>query len=196
MARDVFNARLRKAKASGQRDLLKALGFEDVSDPKKLGEAQKALQDLVSFAREQRKAKMSAEERFQEEVETYRKAADDAKQKLHEVQLQIRKREVQDALIHMAKSEGAQSPEDVYAWAVAFADSDVQKLMDSDGDEWELDGDSVKALVKRCKKERPDKFKPQHPGVPSNRGARPPAVGAKADEKAKESLRSYARRSF
>ena len=197
LGREAFNARIDKAKAAGQRALLQTLGFEDLDDPAKLSAAQSELKELIAFARERRQAEMTAEERYQQELASAQEQANTLKQRLQEMLMQERKRTLQGAIVKAAQAEGATQPDDVYAWAVAYAEGDVSALLNGgEGDSWELNEEGVKALIEKCKTERPDKFKPQHPGIPSNRGAKPPQPGAKDRQKARLDLLNLAQRGF
>ncbi len=205
MPSDKFKERLERERRAGQRELLKALGFEDVDDPAKLNEAQAALRDLVQFAQKQREEAMTAEERYQQqleqaqtEAERMKAEAEKARQALQEMQRSLRRRAVQDALMRAAGEAKANRPEDVWAWANTFAAQDVEKLLeiDDNADVNAVDDEAVKALIERCKESRADWFRRQHPGVPSNAGARPPVPGQKVDDEAVRQQKSITRRFF
>lgn len=197
MPRQSFNERLEKERRAGQRELLSAMGFEDVDTPEALEQAQKELGELLKFAREQRLAQMSAEERMQEQLSTVERRAKTAEQRVSQIEQErdqakamLRTFVIRSMIIGEAAS--AEYPEDVFTWAMQHKAEQVNSILDPEQPLFRDDGtlnqealktEVVKEIVAECKKARPKYFRPDHPGSPSNGHAQPPRHDAQADQK-------------
>ncbi len=197
MPRQSFNKRLEQERRKAQRALLGELGFEDVDTPEGLERAQDELRELITFAREQRLASMSAEERAQAQVEEVRKKLNSAEQRAE--QLQTERDRARQALrdyvvrsLITAHATTAEYPEDVFTWARQHMPEKVQAVLDAEQPLFDeegalnkaaIDEEAVKEIVVACKKARPKYFRPEHPGSPSNQHAQPPHYDPKADQK-------------
>lgn len=172
-----FNARIEQARRSGVRELLTALGFDNLDTPDAVAQAQQDLADLVAFAREQRQAQMSAEERIQAQIEEAQRRlqaaeqrAQAAEQRAQEVERQrndyVRRTEV----IAEASRQGARYPDDVWGWALVNSQDDLEPIINEDGS---VNREAVKRIVEAHAAARPELYRGNTPGSPSNAGARP-----------------------
>lgn len=199
--------RIDKAKRSGVREVLQALGFESLDSPDAIQKAQADLADLVAFAREQRKAQMTAEEQVAEQVKDAVRRAEAAEARLQ--QAEARAAAAAKALVEhvrdgavLAEAGKAKHPEDVLIWARTYAADKLAKIVDEanlfteDGsvnpEAIKVDQNAVKDLVTECMKARREWFQVGGPGSPSNAGGKPP--GTLSDiEKRRQIARQIAR---
>ena len=197
MPRKSFNKRLEQERRKAQRALLSELGFDGMDTPEGLEHARGELRELIAFAREQRLASMSAEERAETQVEEVRQKLSNAEQRAK--QLQAERDRARQALrdyvvrsLVTAHAATAEYPEDVYTWARQHMPEKVQAVLDEEQPLFDeegalnkaaIDEEAVKEIVLACKKARPKYFRPEHPGSPSNEHAQPPHYDPKADRK-------------
>lgn len=198
MPRDTFNNRLEQERNAGVRTLLQGMGFE-VETPEALAQAQTDMAGLITFAREQREATMTAEERTAATVETantratqFEQRATAAEQGRDLAQTNLRTFVLRSLIVEAAA--GTPHPEDVYTWArgnqletVDTIFSADLPLFNEDGtlNQEAIDREAVKQIITKCKEARSEWFRGVHPGVPSNAGANPPAIDPKKADKAK-----------
>jgi hypothetical protein len=199
MPRTAFNERLTQERQAGARELLRELGFE-VGTPEAYQAARSDMKGLLDFARQQKEASMTAEERAAEQaaqadrrikaVETER---DSARADLEKAHNELRAFIVRTAIL--AEAPHATYPDDVHLWAITHQGEQVAKVIKPDVPLFlengalnpaAIDREVAKAIVTECVKERRQWFKPTTPGVPSNANAQPPtpAVQEIADKKA------------
>jgi len=202
MPRDAFNQRLEQERNAGVRNLLKAFGFE-VETPEAFAQAQTDLKDLLDFARQQKEATLSAEQRSAQQLEAANNRAVKAEGQVttltaerDQARSELRSYVLRTQI--MAAATGAVYPHDVYTWAIQHAKTDVdailkadQALFGPDGtlNDSAIDGEQVKKVVSACAQARPTWFRnPGHGGSPSNGGAQPPrqAPGGRAAEDRKQ----------
>jgi len=189
-----FKDRMDQAKRSGQRDLLAALGFTGVETPDGLAQAQQDLAGLVEFARQQREAALTAEQKLAEQIaaltsardtlsaerDQFKQAAEQAQQQLAEQQAdQVRV----SALEAAATAAGAARPADVVMWARSSRAGDYGAVI---GEDQAVNAGQVQALITACAEARPEWFAARTPGSPSHAGAKAPV--APATEQAKREL--------
>jgi len=196
--KDALDKRIEKAKRSGMRDILTALGFDDLDTPEALQQAQDDLQGLVEFARQQREAQMTAEERFQQQVQTLTQRAERAEQRA--AQAERERDEAHEALVTKTRHDAilraagnAKHPEDVLTWAEGNTPDLVATVLNEDGS---VNDDVVKQIVTECAKARRDWFTGSAVGVPSNHDGRPPASFTELEKKmalARQAARQAAR---
>jgi hypothetical protein len=164
-----LDARIEKAKRSGTREVLKALGFTNLDSLDDLTQAQSELADLLTFAREAKAAQMTADEKVQQHMTDLTKRAETAEKKLADEQKA--RRDADDryttyvrgqAIINAAQA--ARHPEDVVGWAEKNQPDAFKTVLTADGS---VDGPVVAAIVKACREDRKDWFETD-PGSPSN----------------------------
>lgn len=191
-----FNARLEQERRAGVRELLTALGFQ-ASDPAAYEQALTGMRDLVTFAREQQRAQLTAEQRVQADLQTAQQQAQQATGQVTTLtaerdaaRTQLRTFVLRSQIVTAAA--GAAHPEDVYTWALANQRENVDKILMADQPLFAEDGtlnpkainaDPIKVIIEECKKARRDWFRPEHPGIPSNANAQPPTTDPKLAEK-------------
>jgi len=184
-----LDKRIEKAKRSGVREVLQALGFADLDTPDAIQQAQESLADLVKFAREQRAAQMTAEERVKQQVQEaeHRATAAEAKLKRAEARAQAATEallaHVRDGAVLAAASK-AKHPDDVLIWARTYAADKLAKVVDAENlftedgainrEAIKVNEDAVKDIVTACMQSRRDWFAVNVPGSPSNAGGKPP----------------------
>lgn len=182
--KEALDRRVEKAKRAGMRDILTALGFEDLEAPEALQAAQAELKGLVEFARQQREAALSAEERVEGHIQALTQRAERAEARATRVE-QERDRAIaerddaratlvrktrHDAILRAAGS--AKHPEDVVTWAEGNKPDLVAQVLNEDGS---VNEDAVKDILIECARARRDWFAGPGVGVPSNHDGRPPA---------------------
>lgn len=197
-----FKSRMEQAQRSGQRALLAALGFEALETPDAIEQAQQRLTADLQFAKEQREANMTAEQKLNAQIESltserdrltqerdrYKQDAEQAQQQLAEQQAD---RVRVSALEAAAATAGVARPADVVMWARTYCSADYSALL---GEENAVDEEKVKALITACTEARPEWFAARTPGSPSHGGARPPATPSGTVQKQKEQARTLVRR--
>jgi hypothetical protein len=183
-----FNDRMAQAKRSAVKDLLKELGFTDVESEDALKAAKGKLGDDLKFAKEQRDAQLTAEQRVQQQITDLTAERDrligERDQALARAQTaeQTLITSVRDAeLRKAAEVAGARHPEDVITWAQAYAAEDLGKVLKeeklADGTtKRSPDADAIKRIIDACFAARKDAgwFKGSTVGSPSNQGGQPP----------------------
>lgn len=196
--KDALDKRIEKAKRSGMRDVLTALGFEELDTPEAIQQAQADLQGLVEFARQQREANLTAEERFQQQIQTLTQRVERAEQRA--AQAERERDEAREALVAKARHDAilraagnAKHPEDVITWAEKNTPDLVATVLNEDGS---VNDTVVKQIVTECAKARRDWFSGAVVGVPSNHDGRPPASFSELEKKmelARQAARQAAR---
>ena len=199
MPRTAFNDRLAQERQAGARELLRELGFE-VGTPEAYLAARSDMKGLIDFARQQKEATMTAEERAAEQVaqadrrikavETER---DSARADLEKAQNELRAFIVRTAIL--AEAPHATYPDDVHLWAITHQGEQVAKVIKPDVPLFlengalnpaAIDREVARQIVTECVKERRQWFRATQVGVPSNANAQPPAPAVQeiADKKA------------
>ena len=164
------------------------------------------MKGLIDFARQQREANMSAEERAAEQaaqaarqIDAVKTERDTARTNYEQAQAALRAYVTRTAIL--AEAPHATYPDDVHLWALTHQGEQVAKVIKGDVPLFlengalnpaAIDRDVAKAIVTECVKERRQWFKPTTPGVPSNANAQPPAVDPNLDQKA-QAARSLVR---
>lgn len=186
-----FNSRIEQAKRSGVRDLLVALGFkpETVDDPAALTQVQQDLQTTITYAKSQREADMTAEQKLQAQIddlttkltaaESRLKTASDEVAQEREKMLNYRR---SNELRRAAETAGARHPEDVLTWAQTNAADKLPTILNEDGT---VNQDVIKTVLSDCGKARPEWFRGMQPGSPSNADGRPPSTNQTIQDRAK-----------
>ena len=203
--KEALDRRVEKAKRAGMRDILTALGFEDLEAPEALQAAQAELKGLVEYARQQREAALSAEERVEGHIQALTQRAERAEARATRVE-QERDRAIaerddaratlvrktrHDAILRAAGS--AKHPEDVVIWAEGHKPDLVAQVLNEDGS---VNEDAVKDILIECARARRDWFAGPGVGVPSNHDGRPPASFTELEKKmelARQAARQAAR---
>lgn len=216
MSAEDFNERLSKEQRAAMRKTLKDLGFTeaDFDTPEKLEETLKAAGELVTFAREQRRAQLSAEEQVkadldaaQQTASTEQTARQKAEQERDLAQAQLREYILRSTIT--AAAAGAVHPSDVYdLFARLHAKDKLDKVIKVDTPLFTDDGafnldaidqNTVKDIIEACRTERREWWQnPQRgPGTPSHSGAQPPSQDpSKVDrmaERARQNIRGALR---
>lgn len=205
-----FKDRMEQAKRSAQRELLAALGFDGVETPDGLKTAQQKLAEDLDFAREQRQANMTAEERLNAQIDSLTSERDQLKADLDQYKRDVAQaqqalesykvdQQRTAAIEAAAAAEGAARPADAIMWARTYRPDDYAAVIRAEKAEdgetvHTVDDDKVKALVTACAEARPDWFAARTPGSPSHGGARPPAAPSGTVQKQKEQARTLVRR--
>jgi len=188
-----FKSRIDQAKRSGVRELLTDLGFQGVDTPEALEQARQSLAELIQYARQQREASMTAEERMQEQLRSltserdslaqerdrYKQAAEQAQRELAEFKADLQRT---SALESAAAAAGAIRPGDVVMWARTYRPAEFAQILD---DNQALNEEQLKAIVDACQADRGEWFAARTPGSPSHAGAKPPAAPP-ADQQKRE----------
>jgi len=188
-----FKDRIEQAKRSGVRELLTALGFQGVDTPEGLAKAQQALAETIEYARQQREASMTAEEKMQEQLRSltserdslaqerdrYKQAAEQVQQELAEFKADLARA---SALESAAASAGAIRPSDVVMWARSYRPTEFAQIV---GNDQVINAEQIKAIVDACQADRGEWFAARTPGSPSHAGAKPPAAPP-ADQQKRE----------
>ncbi len=196
-----FKARMEQAQRSGQRELLKALGFEGLETPEALEQAQQKLLADLQFAKEQREANMTAEQKLAEqiasltserdslqaELEKFKQDAETAQQALATFKADLQR---ESALVSAAQAAGAARPADVVMWARTFRPGEFAQIV---GEGQTVSPEAVQALVRACADDRPEWFAARTPGSPSHGGARPPAAPTEKYQQQRQLARENAR---
>lgn len=204
MSAEDFNERLSKEQRAAMRRTLKDLGFTDadIDTPEKLEATLKAAGELMTYAREQRRAQLSAEERVRGELEaaqqqaaTERQAREQAERERDLAQQQLREFILRSTIT--AAAAGAVHPTDVYDLFARVHARDLlanvikpdEALFTDDGvfNPDALDQEAVKGIIDACRTQRREWWQnPQRgPGSPSHQGAQPPSQDpSKADRMA------------
>lgn len=177
-----FKDRIEQAKRSGARELLAALGFQDVGTPEGLAKAQQALAETVEYARkmnEQVRALTSERDSLAQERDRYKQAAEQAQRELAEFKADLQRT---SALESAAAAAGAIRPGDVVMWARTYRPAEFAQILD---DNQALNEEQLKAIVDACQADRGEWFAARTPGSPSHVGAKPPAAPP-ADQQKRE----------
>lgn len=196
-----FKGRMEQAQRAGQRALLAALGLEGLETPEAIEQAQQRLAADLQFAKEQREANMTAEQkltaqitsltserdRLAQERDQYKQVAEQAQQTLADLQADTVRA---SALEAAAAAAGVARPADAVMWARAFRSADYGALL---GEENAVDDEKVKALIAACAEARPEWFAARTPGSPSHAGAKAPAAPS-TDQQKRELARNVVRR--
>jgi len=211
MPQSSFNDRLAQERAAGIRALLQELGFEQVQTPEGLAQAQTAMRDLLTFARQQQEAQMTADQKVQASLEAATQRA--AKAETQVTTLTAERDTARDQLRSyvlraqiVAAATGASYPDDVFNWAVQNQPDSMTAVLKTDQPLFNADGtlnaaaidqDAIKKIVSACAQARPTWFRhPGHGGSPSNGSAQPPrqAPAAASDlDRKKAAARKAAR---
>ena len=197
-----FKARMEQAQRSGQRALLTALGFEGLETPEEMERVQQQLAADLQFAKEQREANMTAEQKLTTQITTLTSERDHAakerdryKQEAERAQHQLAEFRADQvratALEAAATAAGVARPADVVMWARTYRAGDYGALLAEEGAVVE---EKVKALITACTEARPEWFTARTPGSPSHSGARPPAAPPEKYEQQKQLALQNARR--
>lgn len=195
-----FKPRMEQAQRAGQRALLTALGFE-AETPEDIERAQQEVASLLDFARQQREATLSVEERLNEQITTLtgerdrlrqerdrlKDEADNAQQALAEFKADLARG---SAVESAAEAAGAARPADVLLWLRANRSAELAQVVGEDGG---IDEALLTALVDACRDARPEWFVARIPGNPSHDGARAPQAPSNEKEM-KELARQAVRR--
>ena len=189
-----FKSRMEQAQRSGMRALLTELGItEGIDTPEGLTAAQQKISAELEYAKQQREANMTAEERLNEKISTLtserdqlkqerdrlQREADEAKQALVEFKVDLARAA---AVETAATAAGASHAADVVMWLRANRPAELAQIMGEDGT---VDDEQVKTLVDACRDARPEWFAPRTPGSPSHGGARAPLAPDRDDERRK-----------
>ena len=184
-SKEALERRIEKAKRAGVRELLAALGFERLETPEALQTAQDELRGLLEFARQQKAAQMSAEERLAEQLQALEKrvkAAEEraaaAERERDEMRAALQTRTRREAILRAATK--ARYPDDVVTWAEAQRPDLVGKLLKEDGT---ADDEVAKTIVAECAKARREWFGAPVLGVPSNHEGRAPSTLSELERK-------------
>ncbi len=208
LTKDQLEERVAQAKRSGVREIFEALGFTGLDDPAKLTLAQTELADLLTFAREQKRAQLTAEQRVQADLTTAQQNALDEKTKREsaEKERDTAQQQLRDYLLRStitAAAAGAVHPSDVYdLYAKVYMKDQLAgvikagvPLFAEDGtfDPNAINQDAVKAIIDKCHEERKEWWQntiQRMLGSPSNAGATPPAGDVTKLEKQRELARA------
>ncbi|MCC6801212.1 MAG: hypothetical protein IT325_13940 [Anaerolineae bacterium] len=195
-----FKDRIEQAKRAGARDLLATLGFAGVDTPDGLAKAQEDLSGLVEFARQQRDATLTAEQKLAEQIaaltserdqaaaerDRLTQVAEQARQDLDALKVdQLRVAAVETA----ATGAGAARPGDVVMWARSHRPSEFGQVL---GEDQAVHAERVQALIAACVEARPEWFAARTPGSPSHAGAKAlsaPPVAEQQKELARQTVR-------
>lgn len=148
-----LDERLERARNEAVNKALKELGVDSLD----------ALKGIVESETARRRGEMSDLERATKDLEKVTSERDDWKGKFEALQESVKTERLESAIVTAA--QGASVPRDVIVWAREYAPDDLAAVMDKDG---KVDDAKVKALVGKCKKDRPHWFGGKGPGVPSN----------------------------
>jgi hypothetical protein len=186
LTKNELDLRIAKAARSGEREVLKALGFTDLDSQEAIDEAKKSLANLVKVANDYLQSQLTAEQKVQQEKDDLTVKADTWEKKFNEEKASRQKAEERlDALVRdgalQRGATGARHPEDVVTWAKTNKPDLYKKVLKDDGS---TDETQVTAIVDACKEARKDWFEIV-PGSPSNAGARPPAAGVQPEARVK-----------
>ena len=195
-----FKPRMEQAQRAGQRALLAALGFE-AETPEDIERARQEVASLLDFARQQREATLSVEERLNEQITTLtgerdrlrqerdrlKDEADKAQQALAEFKADLARG---SAVESAAEAAGAARPADVLLWLRANRSAELAQVVGEDGG---IDEALLTALVDACRDARPEWFVARIPGNPSHDGARAPQA-LSSEKEMKELARQAVRR--
>lgn len=196
-----FKARMEQAQRSARREQLAALGYQNLDTIEGLAAAEQALAADIQYAREQRQAAMTAEERLNEQIATltserdslrterdrYKQDAETAQQALAAFKADLQR---ESALVSAAQAAGAARPADVVMWARTFRPSEFSQIV---GEGQTVSPEAVQALVHACADDRPEWFAARTPGSPSHGGARPPAAPTEKYQQQRQLARENAR---
>lgn len=211
MPPDEFKDRIAKERRAGVRELLTALGFDDVDDPDKLAQAQADMKDLLDFARQQQREKLTAEEQVRDDLQTAQDTAqsEQAKRETAEQERDLAQTRLREYILRTAitqAAQGAAHPSDVYdLYARAYAQDKLAEVIKPDVDLFTedgvfnpdaIDGEAVKAIVDACREDRREWWQGGYraPGSPSNAGAQPPAGDLSQLEKQREAAHDIYRK--
>jgi hypothetical protein len=196
MPRGSFNERLQQERNAGVRELLAALGFE-AGTPDALAKAREDLAGLLAFARQQKAATQTAEERLAEQMSALEKrvqAAEEraaaAERERDEARAALQSRVRREAILRAAAR--ARHPEDVVTWAESQRPDLVGQLLREDGT---VDDEVARTIVAECAKARREWFVAPV-GVPSNHEGRAPSSLSELERKlelARQTARSLLR---
>ncbi len=197
MPRAAFNERIEAERRAGVRELLKALGFESVETPEALTTAQTEMRGLLDYARQQRQANMTAEERAKEQIDTVTARATKAEGQVTTLtaerdQARTHLRAFVQRSVIVEAAAQATYPDDVYAWILREKPDDVAKIIKADVPLFKEDGtlnadaidkDTAKNVVVECQKARREWFRTAHVAIPSSGNAQPPVRPGQGDRK-------------
>lgn len=176
-SKEALDRRIEKARRAGMRELLSALGFEGLETPEALQTAQEELRSLLAFARQQKEAQLSAEERLaaqlselEKRVQAAEERAAAAERERDAVRAALQTRTRREAILRAAAK--ARYPDDVVTWAEAQRPDLVSKLLKEDGT---ADDEVARTIVAECAKARREWFVVPALGVPSNHEGRAPS---------------------
>lgn len=181
-----------------------------MDDPDKLKGIVANLGDLVTYAREQKKAELTAAQQIEADLKTAQQQAEQERQKREQAEqerdalraqlgLYVRRTQL------LAAAADAAHPDDVYTWAQANQPDQLaailkedQPLFDDQGqlNAAALDPEAIKAIVETCKKDRREWWqgvRQRGAGIPSNAGAQPAGDVSKLDRQ-RELARSLVRK--
>ena len=195
-----FKDRMAQAQRAGQRALLTALGYE-AETPEDMARAQQEIASLLDDARQQREARLTAEERHAEQVsaltserdrlqrerDEFKQATETAEQALADFKADLARGAAVEVV---AASAGASRPADVVMWLRANRAAALTQIVGEDG---AVDDEQLTALVDACREARPEWFVSRTPGSPSHDGAKAPAAPS-TDQAKMDLARQQARR--
>ncbi len=174
--------RAKEAAANAVKKLLKDLGIENPDDPKAL----ETVKGKLTAAQEAENAKKSAEDKLQEQLTALQKERDDALATANQIKTE-RLAEMRDNGIKEALRDPKVHCRDaakVFKLLKADHAAELEAAMKADGT---LDAEKVKALVDLGKKENPEYFTGNGPGIPSNAAGRASDIGREARQYASAS---------
>jgi len=165
--------RLARAEESAVKKFLQSIGAESADDLKS------RLTALQTFEEENQ----TALEHAQKQLDSETKKREAAEVKLADTQAKQRQFVVNTAVTTAAQSARAKQPGDVLLWAQSDENTiELDSLLDDDGN---VVDKQVKALVEAAKKARPDWFRGDGPGSPSNSEGTAPEPDKDAREAAR-----------
>ncbi len=183
--KEALDRRIEKAKRAGVREVLVALGFEGLETPETLQQAQDDLKGLVAFARQQKAATQTAEERLAGQMSALEKRVKAAEERVvaaererDEARADLLTRSRREAILRAAAR--ARHPDDVVTWAESNRPDLVAKVLKDDG---ATDEDVAKQIVAGCAQARREWFATPVLGVPSNHEGRAPSNMSELERK-------------
>lgn len=215
MSADDFNERLSKEQRAATRKTLLAMGFTeaDLDTPEKLEAALKAAGELATFAREQRRAQLSAEEQVKADLDTARQAAEAERSAREQAERErdLARQQLREYIMRStitAAAAGAVHPSDVYdLFARIYAKDKLEKVIKPDVPLFTEDGafnpdaldqNAVKGIIDDCRTQRREWWQsPQRgPGTPSHQGAQPPSQDPSKVDRMAAAARANLRRNM